>query len=372
MQRIIKFLIIIFISFFLTGCWDSRDIQNKNIITTIIVDYNNENYMTWGEFANIKGKKQSGEQKTTYNFSILHGKGASPIEARDDLNRSSDNPIYVANARIVIFTNNIANKGIEEYILRSRGETDFRKTMDIVTTNSSPPQILQDMPENDISIGFSIEDTLEGLTKDGTNLSVVLGDVLNMIAQKNISYAMPNIDFINNENTLTGYSIFKENKKIGSILAQERRGLIFLIGKNPKFRYIVKYKDADVGVLVELRKKSLKPIIENEKLKFDLNLEFEGEITFVDKLVGISDEDKEIINEDLKNLIQKDIQQTIDKSQKEFKCDYLYFYKYFKIYYPDEFKKINWNDRYSNAQINIDIKTNTKAAGMYEINPKSK
>jgi spore germination protein len=371
-RTISYFFIIIYCFLALTGCWDAEDIQEKNIATSVVTDYDNGKYYLWIEIAKIKGIKQTGEvQKGKESFSILKSEGTSLIETRDEIDRKSDRPIYLGATRIIILTDRLAEKGIEEYMNRIRGTIDYRKTIDVANTSSSPDEFLKIIPENDISVGFSMENTLKNMDDNGNGIHVSVGDILQYLSVKKAGFIIPKVDIKEDEHIFTGYSVFKNAKKIGFIPAEERKGLIYLIAKNPKFNYEVEYKDEKLAMNTLLKKRKINPIFEQGKLTFEVTLEFEGQIDYMEKVISIDYEDEKKLEKALESLIKVDIDQALDKAQKVFSCDYLEFYKYFRIHYPEAFKNIDWNEVFSKSKIAVQIHTDIKAAGMLEISPKT-
>jgi Ger(x)C family germination protein len=366
------FIMLISVFFILTACWDSRDIQEKDIATAVITDYDNGVYSFLVEIANIRGsKKSNGGGESSNKFDVIKSQGSSFPSARYSLDRKADSPLFLGATRAIVVTDRLAEHGIEEYINRIRGTTDYRQTIDVVTTSSSPEDIFKVQPENDISAGFAIEDTLETIRNNGQGIHVNVGNVLQALTVKKVGFLLSQINAEGGEIMLTGYSIFKDTKMVGHIPAEENKGLIYLLSPHAKFIYDVEYKDNKLAIETTLKKHKVIPYYDQNNLKFKIHLEFEGQILYMSKLSPVSDELKNKYEEVLRDLIYKDVSSTLEKAQKRFECDYLEFYKHFRIYYPQAFKTIKWNEAFSQADMEIDIKVEVKAAGMYDIDPQN-
>ena len=72
---------------------------------------------------------------------------------------------------------------------------------------------------------------------------------------------------------------------------------------------------------------------------------------------------------ELEKIIEKEINDIILKSQKDFECDFLDFYNVFRIKYPDAAKDIDWNSEYSKAKFEVNAVVDLSAHGNIDYNP---
>ena len=361
--------VVIILTNLLTGCWDTSNIEDKNIVTMFIVDYEDGKYVFYDEIANINGTSGSGDSKTPV-YSILRAEGKTFIEARDDLNRRCDNEIFNGATRAVVFTKIMAQKGIEEYLNRMRGNADYRKTLDLVTTSTSAEKVIKDKPENSASLGDAIENTLKEQNTLGNSFHVSAGDILQVISDKKAGFLLPEINLVDEENTLTGYSVFKDAKYIGLIPADQRKGVVYLMAPKSKFYYEVNYKGRKIQIMCRIKSKKINPQFDKKQLTFKIGMVFDAQICYMDELVQFDENDKEEMSKKLKELIKKDIADALYVSQKEYRCDYLLFYKYFRAYNQSKFKTVDWEEMYANAFMDLSVKVTISSAEALDISPK--
>lgn len=361
--------IVIILTNILTGCWDTSNIVNKNIVTMYIVDYEDEKYVYYDEIANINGASGFGDTKNPI-YSIVRAEGKTFTAARDDLNRKCDNQIFNGATRAAVFTKRMAEKGIEEYLNRIRGNADYRKSMDLATTSTSAEKIIKNKPENAPSVGDSIEDTLKEQETLGNSFHITVGDILQVIADKKAGFLLPEINIKEENNTLTGYSVFKDAKYIGLIPSEQRKGVVFLMAEHPKFYYEINYEGRKILIMTKLISKTIKPLLEKYQLTFNIGMTFDAQIRYMDKLIQISDKEKEEINKKLEELVREDIDNTFYVSQKEYRCDYLHFYKYFRAYDQSKFKTVDWERMYADAIMDLKLRITITSAEALDISTK--
>jgi Ger(x)C family germination protein len=348
--------------FTLSGCWDATDIQNKDIALTIMEDYKDGNYYYYTELADIFQKsnqqQNAGNQSSGTKTDYIVAQGKTLVEARDETNREADKPLTVGADRAIIWTDRFAENGVEEFLNRIRGESDFRQTVPIVTTSSEPEEIYNSPPENAQSIGGSVDDTLTSLTNTDTNFEVHVGDLLQAIAVKNVGFLVPAMDIVNKQITLNGYSVFKNAKLIGEIPADQRDGIVYFLNKNAKDTYEITNNNIRYTIDVDIKQMQVTPHYSDGKVSFDINMKFDGKITYVDKMTNISDEDIKAASDNCKEKITDDINLALETSQKTYSCDYLKLYRYFRAKYQQKFYNSDWSKLYSNANMNVSVDLN--------------
>ena len=80
---------------------------------------------------------------------------------------------------------------------------------------------------------------------------------------------------------------------------------------------------------------------DKEDITFDMNILLKCEILSTSKIIKIPKEKMKELEKKISERVKNDISQAIETSQKEYGCDYLYFYKYFRAKYNSDFKKMN-------------------------------
>lgn len=342
----------------LTGCWDSLDVEKREIDTAVIVDKKDGCYYFYVERAEFTITSEQGQsQNQKSGFSINVSKGETLTKTRDDSNRKSEGELFLGADRILIFTEAMADNGIEEYLNRVRGQTDYRKSVMVATTSDNPIDILNQQHSSG-SVGFDIETTLDALITDGTSFRMNIGDLLQVIAVKNAGFLVPDLTASEGRISLDGYTVFNEYaKRIGKIPAEDRKGVVYFLNPDSSFYYEISEDGSEDGmkyvVKVFLENKKIKPNYSDGQLTLNIDMNFSATVAFMDKLKSISQDTLNKIKTGLESQILKDIWSALSTSKATFKCDYLNIYKYFRAAYNKEFYNLSWSDVYSQSHINI-------------------
>lgn len=352
-------LLIAIVAFLLSGCWDSSDIQEKDIHITQLADYKDGNYILYGEVANFAAESQKGgeaESNKNRNFNIIMAMGKTLAQARDEMNRRSSNPIYLGAGKILGFTDRMAETGLEEYLNRSRSQHDARKSLKIITTPEEPNNLLNAVHNNSSSVGLTIDKMMESLVDEGSSFNVNIGKILEALAVKKAGFLIPEVNIKNSEITFTGYAVFDNAKKIGFIPAEDRQGVVYFLHPKASFNYEIWNNSRMFHLKVSLKKKKIETIFVDGKLSFDVNMNFTAELNYSDKAMPLDDEEKAQLEVILSDTVRQDILKALEASQKTYQCDYLQIYRYFRAEHNSEFKAIDWKKAYSEASSEANTK----------------
>ncbi len=298
--------------FLLTGCWDAKDVDDQNIVLTVGIDYKDGMYNFLTNIANFAKSSNEGPIK----IALIRGSGDNFLTARDTLNRVSDNQIFLGSTRAVLFSEEMAKKGIEEYVSRMRGDFEYRKTLKLITASNDLDEVFQIKPKNSIDIGYEIEQIINNMEDNGTTFETNAGKIIQHIASNQCGYLLHSIGIEDDSIKVNGYSIFKESKKIGFIKAEDREGVVYLLNrKEPRFGYTLHYNDIDISVHTVKRKgKEITHVYEeNGGVTISVELDMEGEIRYTSKPLSINESIKKELEKQLNNMIKEDIVSAINK-----------------------------------------------------------
>lgn len=357
-----------------SGCWDSLNIEDRDICTTVVVDKDDDNYIFYVEVPDISMNFQNPQSEGGQGIktSIVKGSGKSYAEARASLDRALNKTIYLGAVQSLILTERLAESGIDEYAMRLRQLTDYRKTMDVIITPDKPEDFLAVHPSNEATVGFAIEDSLENMSTLGISYHLSLADLLQKLSSANPCYLVNTLAVKDGQIVLIGNTVFSGGRRIGFIPFEESRGAVILLShgrQKPKFDYVVGTEDKTVTLETKLKGKKITAAYDGEKASFELSLNFEAMELYPSCRMTVSKETESQLKEHLEAQIRDDIQETIEKSQKEYECDYLSFSEPFRISFPEAYEKMNWEDEFKKAEFNVNVSVKLKPNRSFDYKP---
>lgn len=340
----------------LAGCWDSLDIEKRELIISLILDKKDDDYYYYTEVANLSGKSEEGEDKKS-QVGLVISKGKTFVEARSDYDRKIVNEPFLGAERVLVFTERMSEEGIEEYLNRLRGQPDYRKSVPLCTTSEEPMDILKNKPENAASVGFAIESNLNSTIAVGMLFRMNVGDVLRKLAIKKSGFVLPDISLEEDRISISGVTVFDpEGKRIGRIPIEDCKGIITFLNPKMKLFSQIKEDDTEFTLKVKEKRKKIKTEYSNNHVTLNCDFTFDAELSFADKHKPISEELKQRIQDDLAEKAKRQMVKTLKTSQKIYRCDYLNLRRYFSAQHPDEAQ--DWKELYPDADINVTVHMN--------------
>lgn len=361
MHKKIMFLLTFILILLNTGCWDSRDINKKCIVISVGVDYVDDLVELSGEIVKLSKTTSGaeGNSETSGVYTLL-SYGKTFEEARVNYNSNNPFPTFLGAARVVVFSENYAKGGIEPYLNRIDSLYDFRKTLIPAVSREIPRELYGQKTKKDIAVGFLIDDILTHLKNDGQAICPNIGDLLSIIAFGSEGYLIPYIGNELDAIKYLGLAVFKDSKLINIIDIKDTKPVLYIMANNSKFIELIpspKNKENKYSFRVTIDKRTIKTDYKNDNVIINLSYKLDAELRYQYYINTITDDMIKQFEEDITAKVTEDIFKTIKKAQKDYRCDIFGFGEIFKSQNIKQFKKINWEDSFQTAIINIDIKT---------------
>lgn len=347
---------IIFLAVFLAGCGDSTDINQKLIVTTISFDEKDEEIWYYLEIANI-GAGKNGEGPSEKHI-VLKGHGKNLVEARDNLDMQLEKELFLSGVYALVFTESFAEEHLPEYLYRFRVDEDYRKKGLTVITKDDPEELYESAHKRNASAGFLIDGIVEVLEESGKSFKRTTMRLLENISSDYTGILVPCVGLSEEEISLIGYSVINGPAVTDFLPVEESAGTMLFKADKPKLHFVVPYKEMNLTIEVLLTKRKITPSYEDGKINYDIKMEFNAELVYGDKKTpyNFGDEVKEEVREILTGMIKEDISDAIERAQKEYKCDYLQFDDIFRIKYPVEYRDMDWQKEFINADTSVEVK----------------
>lgn len=396
MKKKIKLIIIIFISFTLTGCYDYREINDLAIVSATEINKIDNNYQVTVQAINPQAPDKTTNPQAP--FVIYTGTGKTIQEAYRSITLTSSRFLYSNHLQLLIINEKVAKENISDiidYYIRNPGiRTEFYI---LIGKNDNILSITT--PIDEIS-SASIKESIENNYKYyGVTGRVTFSEFVNMNINPNLEIVLPSIELVkdtptkdkynqkensknkssnnpiqesedetSNKNTestevkskyiLGGYAIFKNNHLLGYLSNEE--SIHYNILNNSIKNTIITYecsKDKYLAIEITESKSSIKT--KNNNVFITINLKgnineshCDIDITKNENINKISKEISHKLNKDITNDIQK-IRTTYHSDIFKFK-DIIYKHDY--NYYQKI--KNNYNEAYQNLNILVNTKIN--------------
>lgn len=359
----------LFVILFTSGCWDAIDINEKQIVTSVVLDYKDEEIIFYIEIANIDVSSSGASGSSNDDkYIVVESKGKTLTEARDNFETKSNKPIYLSGVRAIIITENFAKKYLIEYLHRFRSDEDYRKKIDTVITREDPEELFKIAKERKESVGFVTEEIIKTLDEQGKSFKRTTMRLLENISTKYTGILVPCVGIREKDIAIVGYSVVHDNTVDGFLPAEDIEGMIFLKAKKPKMDYRIPYKDMNITLEVELKKRKIVPHYDNGQITFDVNMKYKALLLYGDKKepYDFQIEDQSAVAEILRKKLKEELFDAVKRAQNEFSCDYYQFDDEFRVKYPIEFDRMNWEEEFPKIITNYNLKVSVSTEWMMD------
>ncbi|MFA5408300.1 MAG: Ger(x)C family spore germination C-terminal domain-containing protein [Bacilli bacterium] len=359
-QLLAPLIIIAIIIFLVIGSQDAKDINEKYIFTAIAVDKKDGEIYMYAEVANIRRSNQNITTKagTQNKYIYIVGHGKTLAEARKNLDTKLSKEPYSSAIRTIILTENYAKDSLVEYLYRIRSDESYRKKVITVITKDDPVTLFETINSQDESVGFSAEETLTSLDETYGSFSRTTMRMIENISSRYSGFLIPTIGIDDSKIALVGYSVINGTTIGGFIPETNSESVVYLKANKALFAFIIKYKDINFDINVSLTGRDIKTSYINNDINFDVAFSFKADIMYGDKKTpyNLNDSDREALKKLLSKKLKEGLDEAIRQAQEDFKCDYLQFDDEFRINYPDVFAKLDWEEAFQKANINVTVK----------------
>ena len=329
--------------------------------------------------------------------SIINSVECNTLESGINLvNSYLGKKLNLYHCKAIVFSEEIAAKGIGEYLYTLVNNIEIRPTCNVIISrcnakyflNNSKPMLEQLSSKyyevsstSERSTGYTSDTTLQeffssmtdtfgeayailGSVNDGINTGSDAGTSGNT-DNENISSETP-IDTQKNIETL-GVAVFKGDKLVGELNGLE--SIAQLIIKND-------LKDATLSIpspfestnfidlYIEKSKSNSKVNLPNGSPYISSNIEISARIiSMSDDYKYLDEQTIEVVEQYASNYIKSFITDFVYKTSKEFKSDISCFGRYAVTKFPtwNDWKDYNWLENYQNAFFNIDVNVDVKS-----------
>jgi len=351
---------------------DSKDINNKTIVTTLAVDKRDGEIWFYTEYPNIQQGQSSGSGGGggggAKKYSLVKSRGKTIVEVRSNLNRQLDKPLFLSAARTLILTEAFAKEHLMEYLYRLRADETYRKKVITLTTRDDLDAMYKAINDQDQSLGFTAENTVTTLEGLGSCFTRSTSRLLENLSDTYTGILIPCVGLEGQHIALTGYSVVNDDRVVGFIPIEACKGLNILKADMASTVYVIPYKGSQFTMDTTLMDRQVKAYYENGKPVFKFSLKFDASLEYGDKKTPYSfgDADKKELTAILKQLIEQDVKEAIYQAQRTFKTDYLQLDDAFRVAFPVVYDSMDWNVAFGEATIMAEAEVNMKSSSMVD------
>ncbi|MBW9170249.1 Ger(x)C family spore germination protein [Clostridium estertheticum] len=230
-KKTLVIICLIISCFNMSACFSYRDINRLLFVTCIIIDVDsNGNPIIYSEaYKGIRGGTPQGTDERI----LFEGKGKTIFEAVRNMNSTSSYKLNYTQNKAIIFTQNAAESGLENYIDFLDRDQELLIRPYIAIYLGDPEKLIKMNILQEKYIGFFIMHLVENVGSSSRALKLSLNDFYNQRNMGDKTNVVTIIDFpkdaLEQRLEINGGAVIKDDKMVSIIKADEGQGFNFLM-----------------------------------------------------------------------------------------------------------------------------------------------
>lgn len=391
-KRLLGVLIIVAIAFTVSGCWDRRELQDRNFVMAVAIDtadagqkpgegkqeartetfvqpYGAKRYRISLQILKIakgggggqSGGDQAGNGGQTY---VISNTGQSIFETIRDMLGQSNKSLYFEHIQAIVISEaavrELGLKPIIDFFLR---DAEMRWRIRLYITPGEARPLIEYVPPSKEAGGIFLANVARNNIKD-IHIGAARTDLGNVGTQldNKMDLAIPRIDMVGKVIKIRGVALFKKDKFVGyidehavagvrMIRVTEKSGIITVPGD----------KEGDVIAFEVFRHDTqLVPHVDGDNIYFTLDINMWGDLGEYQAMNRVSSADDPDFVHKVEQKLAEEVKRTVlygKNSCQSLGVDILYFNKKLKLYYPKVWDRVknNWDEIYPNIPLVVSV-----------------
>lgn len=370
-KKLILLIIIILFSVNITGCWDMIDLSDRQLILAIGIDKAENNKIKLTIQSTIPDRIGTAQRAGSEIKKVVNIISTTASTFNEALNlytlRIKGNPSF-EHLRAIVIGEAFAKEGVAplmDFFIRYH-QSNTRCF--ILTCKGNASDIINWQGEENKIPTDQIVSSIKARSSIATSINENLHQFILKLASDATSPSITRIDLINKAEGFSvidigNTGVFNKDKLVGWLDNTETKGLAWILSEFRNGTIDVKNEKSNISLTYDVTnyKTTIKPEVENGKIKIILDVDTEGRIIQQDGSLDFTIPNvMDKAEEDLGREIENEINACILKVQKDYKTDIFGFGEEVHRNYPVKWKsmKANWD---STEFPDLKVEVNAKA-----------
>lgn len=355
-HRLLAITVMLLLILPLTGCWNRRELNTMGIVGLIGVDASDTGVKSTTEIIKPEKSSKDGGQKTELPVKYIQADGQTIMDTYRDSALRFDRKLFLSHTKELLFSEQLAKNGLAVHLDQILRDHEMRLTMHLVIVkdtsaadvmgftsgiNTIPSGYIEDLIKQYKAHSRSVDSTvlnfLRAYTAQGINPVVT---VIKKVKKTKIGTEKGD-EF---ELSVEGAAVFLKDRLVGFLDGPETRGYNWVIGKVISGIVSFPTPDSDEGITsVEVLNAESKNDVEitDDNIKIKVKINMNGMIDEQTSKLDLTDPRvTEILEQATSQTINKEVEHTLQKVQKEYRSDIFGFGQIVHRKYPQECKSM--------------------------------
>lgn len=354
-----------------SGCWDRMEIGSITFPVAMAIDRNAQTGMI-DLHAQVIRTSIGPEGQIVKTHETLETNGRTLSQAMYRMTDHAEQRISWKHINVIVISENFARQGLAEAMDLLSRFTQIRGTSYLLVTAEDLKELLHADPKVDIGVPTPLMGIGISGERTAKTEAVSLKDFFSAYLSEGREPVIPKVGIARRgrdriELEFNELGVFKRDKLVGFITQEETMGLLWVVQKTTSGNLTIPCSGEENGII------SINPLLTRTRIipvvtdKLRIKIEVRAEYNLIEMTcpVDMTIDSVNEINRKVEEYVKKHIEQTIERTRKEFDLDVFGFGE--KVYrkYPQYWyeNKDNWIEIYRDAEINITVQAQMRRTG---------
>ncbi|MCP3028796.1 Ger(x)C family spore germination protein [Halobacillus sp. A5] len=364
---------------FLTGCWDSIELNDRAIVLGGGMDLDEEGQYVSSLQIAIPSKfgqiNQRGGEAPEQSVLVKAATGKTAFDARQNIQNKVERKIFRLQQQSFFAGEELAKQGLKESIDMRLRYNDFPvranysvvkggRSVDLLT-NTSDLEVATSLSTNNIQKQFA-----QGVTTTFLDFQKRMYGPSNPVLTAWEIQSSPGLSGPEQSVDFYGLAAFnKELQLVGYLNEDESKDLLWIQNKLEYIALVIPYggQDQTAGLRVQDLKRKISPKVKDGKMHLHVQLDGKGSVQENNTNLDLSaSKDVERLEKEAEKYYQKRVEDMIDKVQSEYQTDILDFGLTLFRKHPQEWKQVkqNWEEIFTETEVTVDVNIKIRDVGL--------
>lgn len=359
------FTVISLIVICLSGCWDSREITDLGVVTTVWIDKGDvPGTVKVGAQINQGKSSESSSGIALANIANInyYMAGESVFDCFKQLEIESTYSLYLQHNQAIIISSSLAEEGLTEYLDYFLREHQGRPDVWLFIAEGTAEDVIHADIEQEDNVAIALSSLMYKKDKISSYWGVLMLSYYESLLKESKAVLVPIISVVHEHDhdtyAVNEMAIMQHDRMIGKLSDDEILGYNWLLGNVDEGRLSSKSERGEVTFKTSSETSKIAPRFLSET-ELVLDVYITTDIFTVDifsyENMNIGEIDA-LIELDAKNEINRLARNTLTKAQ-SMSADIYGFGNYIYTHYPERWASIkgDWPEIFKNMQVNIII-----------------
>lgn len=395
--RTVVVLLGIIVCLLTTGCWDAKELQDRNFVLVAAIDdagiadksEDEKKKAQTQTFVQSQGTKEYMLSLQILKIAKSESKGGTPAKntfvisntgqpifemVRDMLGQSSKSLFFEHLEAIVISEAAVKKGGLRPILDFFRRDPEMRSRTKIFITPGEAKAIAKFNPPTGEPGGLYLKGLVRNHKKNlhvgGSKTDV---GFITQAMDNNVDYAIPRLNYVDDVPKLGGTALFKNDRLVGYADEYMTRGLKFIYGTEKSAVIpILCPEHPEQHIVYELFKHDTKlmPHIEGDSIYFTLDITMQGNIGEINCATKHDIHDVKFLHA-IEEAVAQEVTQNVQDCwafEQGLNIDIARAKARFKAYHPFEWEKVKeyWDEIYPEIPLIVSVNVNIRGIGEHD------